>query len=122
METAIYQRTKLLCKKKNITLQQLTDNVGISASLIRKWGRGASPSIDKVRRIADFFDVSIDYLIGASDIPECADKVIGDTSIMSIQRARANMSSDDKELMMLLLRRTFEKAFESEQPKPEETE
>ena len=112
MESVLYQRIKLLCKKHNITMAQLAEKVGISESLIRKWGSSTSPSIDKVRRIAEFFDVSVDYLIGTSDIPECADKVIGDSNIISIQRARSNMSNDDKELMMLLLRRTFEKAFE----------
>lgn len=114
MESVLYQRIKLLCKKHNILMSQLAENVGISESLIRKWGSSTSPSIDKVRRIAEYFDVSVDYLIGTSDIPECADKVIGDSDIISIQRARTNMSQGDREFMMEVLRRTFEKAFEDE--------
>lgn len=112
MESVLYQRIKSLCKKNNILMSHLAEAVGISESLIRKWGSSTSPSIDKVRRIAEYFDVSVDYLIGTSNVPECADKVIGDTNIISIQRARSNMSDDDKELMMTLLHKTFQKAFE----------
>lgn len=114
MESVLYERIKLLCKQRGIMLSTLSEAVGISESLIRKWAYTTSPSIDKVRKIAQYFDVSVDYLIGISEIPQSADKVIEDSTILSIQRARANMSCEDRELMMVLLRRAFEKAFQDE--------
>ena len=39
---------------------------GLWESTIRKWDKNA-PSVDKVMLIADYFKVSVDYLIGRTD-------------------------------------------------------
>ena len=31
---------------------------------------GSSPSVDKIYKIADYFDVSVDYLLGRTDNPD----------------------------------------------------
>lgn len=108
MRGVLYQRIAALCKKNNISFSELAERVGFSESLIRKWRDSTSPSVDKVRKIAEYFGVSVDYLVGATDFPD----IIRDEDIISIQRARSNMSNDDRKLMMLMLHKTFEKAFE----------
>lgn len=52
-----------LCKKNNVTLKQLESDLGFGNKTIFSWEK-SSPSIDKVRMVADYFGVSIDYLIG----------------------------------------------------------
>lgn len=56
---------KMLRNKKNVTQQELADKLGIDRTSIGKWERhGVLPNKDVLFQIADFFSVSIDYLLG----------------------------------------------------------
>lgn len=124
MESVLFQRIRKLCKDRNITIKKMSEDLDIGTSLIRKWKTTTSPSIDKIKTIAEYFDVSIDYLIGRTDIEQPLEKFIGDKDIISIQRARNRMSDEDRSRMMNSLRATFDKAFseESEESSGEEDE
>ncbi len=41
--------------------------VGISSATITQWKQGAIPAGDNLVKIADFFDCSVDYLLGRTD-------------------------------------------------------
>lgn len=57
-----------LMKEKCITQKQLAANIGTSQGNVADWKSGKSaPSIDKLPLIADYFGVSIDYLLGRSE-------------------------------------------------------
>ena len=56
-----------LRKEKNVTQEQLAQNLGVSPQAVSKWENGSYPEGDLLPAIADFFDVSIDYLYGRSD-------------------------------------------------------
>lgn len=62
-------RIKLLCGTKYMTLNKLGLELGFSKSSIANWDTN-SPSVDKVKKVADYFNVSIDYLVGRTDNPE----------------------------------------------------
>lgn len=115
METKLYTRIKELCEERGITMTKLQEELGLSSSLIRKWKTNTSPSIDKVMTIAQYFGVSIDYLMGLSDIQSSAEELIGDDDFVSLQRARSRLSQKDKEKMMKMLRLGFEYAFSDEE-------
>lgn len=53
-----------LCKKNNIKPNQVAEKIGIASGTITSWKKGTSPNADKLEKIADFFDVSIDTLLG----------------------------------------------------------
>lgn len=63
------EKIKYLCKKKKITIAELERKTAISNGQIRKWDN-SSPGIDKVKLVADYFDVSTDYLLGRTDNEE----------------------------------------------------
>jgi transcriptional regulator with XRE-family HTH domain len=51
--------------KKEMSQVDLADKSGVSRVMIGKYERGeAVPSIDFAKRIADAFEVSLDYLVG----------------------------------------------------------
>lgn len=52
-----------LCKKNNISVSDLEKKLKIGAGTISRWNK-ASPSLDKVKAIAQYFNVSIDELSG----------------------------------------------------------
>ena len=52
------------CQKRNIALEALCKRSGISPAKIYNMRNGFLPSIDKIAAIAEYCDVSVDYLIG----------------------------------------------------------
>ena len=56
---------KMLRKSKNLTQKQLAENIGASESVIQNYELGTrKPTYDMLISLADYFDVSIDYLVG----------------------------------------------------------
>ena len=61
---------KELRQKNNITQSQLADILNVSPSSITMYENGRRlPDITTIIHIAKYFNVSVDYLIGNSDIP-----------------------------------------------------
>lgn len=63
-------RLKELRKEKHLTQVQLAELMGLERSSIGKYegNKGNLPSPEILQQLADFFDVSIDYLLGRTDI------------------------------------------------------
>lgn len=69
--SALLDRVKELIAQSNMTAKQLTVELGISNSSFTDWGKGkGSPSLDTVTKIADYFHVSIDYLVRGEEFSE----------------------------------------------------
>ncbi len=62
---------KILAKNKNVTVKQLLESCAINKGFIYDLEHKQSyPSCDKLSRIADYLDCSVDYLLGRTDNPE----------------------------------------------------
>ena len=109
MDSTLYQRIKDLCAEKGITIAKLESELGFGNSSIKKWERTSSPSVDKIIKVASYFNVSVDYILGRTDIKD--PDFLADEDIISFQRARENMTQQDRERMMLMLRLGFYYAF-----------
>lgn len=60
---------KLLRKEFGISQQRLADAIGISQPSINKYeNHDIEPDIDILKRMADYFNTSIDYIVGHTDI------------------------------------------------------
>ena len=65
------ERLNLLKTKKNITTVSLASALSIAKQSVHTWENMKTiPSSDKLVELADYFDVSLDYLVGRSDNPE----------------------------------------------------
>ena len=54
-----------LCKKKGVSCKKAAEDIGLSNSITTKWKKtGATPGGDTLNRIANYFGVSTDYLLG----------------------------------------------------------
>lgn len=114
MESILYQRIRELCSKKGISISRLESDLGFGNSSIKKWEKTSSPSVDKIIKVASYFDVSVDYLLGRTDIVSSVSEIIGDEDIISFQRARQKMTPKDRERMMQMLKLGFEAAFQED--------
>lgn len=62
-------RIHYLRNELGLTLQELGDRVGVGASTVRKWETGYIKNLrtDKMQRLANSLNTSVDYLMGWSD-------------------------------------------------------
>ena len=51
-----------LCEKKKISIYRLEKDLKFAASTIVKW-KESSPTVAKLKVVADYFDVSIEYFL-----------------------------------------------------------
>ena len=62
------QRFKELRQEKNLTQEKLAEEFFLNKSSISRYEQNKQiPEIDLLEKIADYFDVSIDYLVGRSN-------------------------------------------------------
>ena len=62
------ERLKELRKSKNLSQKELAEIFNTTNSSICDWECGRTePTLNTIRQIADYFDVSCDYLLGKSD-------------------------------------------------------
>lgn len=65
MNEVFRQRLKKLREKKRISCKVLSELCGLSSDAIRRYEKGeVEPRMESLMAIADFFDVSVDYLLG----------------------------------------------------------
>ncbi|MBL3715651.1 helix-turn-helix domain-containing protein [Lactococcus garvieae] len=62
----LYEKIKELAAKKNISIRQLEEKLQLANGTIRRWGK-TNPSTSAVTKVADYFNVSIDYLLGREE-------------------------------------------------------
>lgn len=67
----IGERLRLLRKEKGMTLDELGAVLNMPKSSLSRYENGtADPSIEAVKKIARYFNVSIDWLSGETDVRE----------------------------------------------------
>ena len=64
-------RLKEIRKAKKISQVKLAMDLSMSQNTISRYETGKrEPSIEELKRIADYFNVSVDYLLGLTDNPK----------------------------------------------------
>ena len=64
-------RLKQLRKAKGLSQQRLATDLNTNQNTISRYETGErQPSIDELIRIADYFNVSVDYLLERTDCPK----------------------------------------------------
>ncbi|MGN0597699.1 MAG: helix-turn-helix domain-containing protein [Ruminiclostridium sp.] len=62
--TILLERIELLCNKNNITKTLAFEKCGVGKDFASNIKKGSKPSIEKLQQLADYFNVSTDYLLG----------------------------------------------------------
>lgn len=67
----ISAKIKLLCKQKGVTVKYMTEKLNISRNLIYDLEKNNQYlKSNTLEKIAVFFDVSMDYIVGRTDNPD----------------------------------------------------
>lgn len=64
-----YERAKKTAKKQGISLQTVATRAGMGINSIYRW-KDTTPASDKLQAVADVLHVSVDYLLGNTDIKQ----------------------------------------------------
>jgi transcriptional regulator with XRE-family HTH domain len=108
------ERLAELRKKHKMTQQELANKLGVSRGTIGMYEIGQrEPDAETLKKIADFFNTTTDYLLGRTDDPNPPEKTIDD-EIMSIMREMGpdvaimfydlkGMTDDEKENLKIFL-------------------
>ena len=69
----LLDKVKILANSKKVSLAELERKLDFSQGSISRWNT-QSPSGDRLKAVADYFGVSIDYLTGRTDNPKMDDE------------------------------------------------
>ncbi|EJZ8852837.1 helix-turn-helix domain-containing protein [Enterococcus faecalis] len=68
-----YEIIKELTKRKKMSIRQLEITLGYSNGYFSKWKK-VSPNSEGLQKVADYFNVSVDYLLGRTDNTKSTDE------------------------------------------------
>lgn len=58
-----FDKYAVLCKEKGVSVYKACTDLGLNRSAVAKWKAGATPNGTTVGLMAEYFDVSTDYLL-----------------------------------------------------------
>ena len=61
------ERLNLLCKEKGISISKMIKDLSLAHGNVTNWNKGAVPKGETLNKIADYFGVSTDYLLGKTE-------------------------------------------------------
>ena len=62
-----FNRFKQLCDERNISVYFACTDIGLNRSAVNKWKAGGKPNGNTAAKLAAYFGVTTDYLLGQSD-------------------------------------------------------
>ncbi len=97
------QRLKLLRNVNKTTQEDLAKYLGVGRATVAGYEtKGTQPSFETLFKIADYFSVSIDYLLGRTEIKEPADNIIKKSELEIVNKIR-DLSSESKNELIIYL-------------------
>ena len=64
-----FDRLKELCDAKGISTYKACTDVGLNRAAVAKWKGGSQPNGATAVKLAEYFGVSVDYLLGKEKLP-----------------------------------------------------
>lgn len=106
-----YEVYSNLCKDKGISLSKAAEQIGLSRTSVVKWKAGTTPSGATLNKIARYFGVSVDYLLGneqkekaPSQNEKNPEDITFDDFTYAMHNESGNLSEEDKEILLNLAR------------------
>ncbi len=105
-----YDRYAVLCKEKGISPSKAATEMGINKATVSVWKtKGTSPQIVQLEKIADYFDVSTDYLLGkTSQKNHSADDEVKDKELIVLARHMQKIPEKDRRRIMKNFQETID--------------
>ena len=92
---SLFEKIKELCQNRGISINSLEETLGYSRNTIYSM-KNKKPNAERLQEIADYFNVSTDYLLGRTDNPAIA----GDSKEYTWQGKTLNVEEMASNVMM----------------------
>lgn len=89
-----FDKIKELADKQGISLNTLEERLGYSTNYLYSLKKG-NPKSDRLQEIADYFNVSTDYLLGRTDNPKIASDDVSSYSTEDLRKMAKNAKTFD---------------------------
>lgn len=87
----IGERIKLLLSESNIEQKDLAESLNLTQASMSRWVKGTRiPKTEALCAIADYFDVSVDWLLGRSEYRNYHGFISGDDALEYCRKAKAS--------------------------------
>lgn len=97
----VYLRIKDLASAKHFSLAQIERDLKLSNGSISSW-KTSNPSSDKLKKVADYFNVTTDYLLGRTTETEKTADLADEDTVFTYEGRQ--IPPEDLEYMKRLLR------------------
>lgn len=96
-------RLKELRKRKKMTQQELANIIGVTKLTILRWEKGNRQiKSDKAQQLAEYFNVSVGYLLGYEDNNSFVSSVVNEVDLLDPDDNTNNLNSDLKNKINLV--------------------
>lgn len=96
-------RLKELRKRKKMTQQELANIIGVTKLTILRWEKGDRQiKSDKAQQLAEYFNVSVGYLLGYEDNNSSVSSVVNEVDLLDSDDNTNNLNSDLKNKINLV--------------------
>lgn len=110
----MYDIFEELCNKNNVTPYKVGKETKIATSTLSDWKNGKStPKQDKLKKIADYFDVSVDYLMTGKEPQFSVEMADIDAELFRMDKRikeyalkLAQLSENDKEFIIQMIEKS----------------
>ncbi|MCO7129793.1 MULTISPECIES: helix-turn-helix domain-containing protein [Lactococcus] len=98
-----YERLKSLAKEKKKSLNQIEEDLGFSKNTLYNTKK-YTPQGEKLSKLAEYFDVSIDYLLGNTTAKDYDSKRLDESIENSKSFDGSPLDDEDKEIIHNLIK------------------
>lgn len=98
-DTMFFERFSSLCESDSKSPNAIAAEIGVSSGTVTNWKKGRKPKIEHLILISHRFCVSIDFLVGESDIKNA------EKSLRALLHIGAEKPLNDRDLRILNLAR-----------------
>ena len=105
-------RIKELANKRGMSLPTLESELGFGNGTIVKWDK-ASPNTDKLAKVADYFHVSVDYLLGREESVNSDVNNDPDENYAILSRNAKKLSPEKREQLLDMAKIMFREEFDN---------
>lgn len=106
-----YENLETILREKNSNITKFSKEIGIKQQTMAKWKAGAYPTAEKVKHIAEYLNISADFLLGIEIQHESGNLTAKEEQLIECFR-----SADDrgKDLIISIAKQEAERMKEKE--------
>lgn len=97
VESDLVVKIRNLCKEHGISMRRLERDNEFGNGLVSKWSH-SSPSVAYLQRVANYFGVSLNYLIGEKEVEQTGSKYVFPHNIVAEAREEYSVEDEKKRI------------------------